>query len=91
METMIQPKIEGYRQLNDAEAVLMNEGKQIAAMVGEYVTKLQSHPHVAAGEPGQIGNDGKPFIDQRWIAIGKTELQQGFMALMRGIAQPTNF
>jgi len=27
METMIQPKITGYRQLNEAEAALMNEIK----------------------------------------------------------------
>lgn len=30
-------------------------------------------------------------LDQRWIAIGKTNLQQGFNALTRAIAQPTAF
>lgn len=29
--------------------------------------------------------------DPRWLAIGKTQLQQGFMAAIRSIAQPTTF
>ena len=30
METMIQPKVTGYRQLTEAEVALMNEGKALA-------------------------------------------------------------
>jgi len=29
--------------------------------------------------------------DKRWVAIGQTHLQQGFMAAIRSIAQPTTF
>jgi hypothetical protein len=29
--------------------------------------------------------------DQRWVAIGKTDLQKGFMALTRSIAKPGFF
>lgn len=29
--------------------------------------------------------------DQRWAAIAKTDLQKGFMALVRSVAQPTTF
>jgi hypothetical protein len=29
--------------------------------------------------------------DQRWLAIGATQLQQGFMALTRAIAKPEFF
>ena len=29
--------------------------------------------------------------DQRWIAIGKTNLQQGIMALVRSVARPDGF
>jgi len=32
-----------------------------------------------------------PGIDQRWVAIGQTNLQQGFMAAIRSIAQPSTF
>ena len=29
--------------------------------------------------------------DGRWVAIGVTHLQQGFMALTRAVAKPTGF
>lgn len=29
--------------------------------------------------------------DQRWVSIGATHLQEGFMAVMRAIAKPTTF
>jgi hypothetical protein len=29
--------------------------------------------------------------DARWVAIGATNLQQGFMALVRSVAKPTGF
>ena len=34
METMIQPKVTGYRQLSEAEVALMNEGKALAEVCG---------------------------------------------------------
>jgi hypothetical protein len=30
-------------------------------------------------------------LDQHWISIGVTDLQKGFMALVRGIAKPEFF
>lgn len=30
-------------------------------------------------------------IDMRWLSIGQTHLQQGFMAVTRSIAQPNSF
>ena len=30
-------------------------------------------------------------IDQRWLSIGRTDLQKGFMSVIRSIAQPTTF
>ena len=80
METFTQPKITGYRQLSEAEVALMNEGKALAEQVGAYIDRLRSH---ADGTP--------PLLDQRWVSIGATQLQQGFMAVIRGIAQPTTF
>jgi hypothetical protein len=35
--------------------------------------------------------EGVITLDQRWISIGATDLQRGFMAVIRGIAQPTTF
>jgi len=76
-ETFIQPKITGYRQLTEEEATLMNEGKALAESCGAYIEKLRGC--------------SDPSLDQRWISIGATQLQQGFMAVIRGIAQPTTF
>lgn len=33
--------------------------------------------------------DQLPDTDPRWLAIGKTDLQKGFMGLIRSIAKPT--
>jgi hypothetical protein len=86
----LQPKITGYRQLSDTEVALMNEGKALAEQCGEWIAKLRSHPH---GTP--FGQDASgllpPPLDHRWINIGATDLQRGFMAVTRGIAQPTTF
>lgn len=68
-------KITGYRDLTEEEIALMNEGKALSVEVGEYVEKLQGHGR----------------CDQRWVSIGKTHLQQGFMAAIRSIARPTTF
>jgi len=77
METMIQPKVTGYRQLSEPEVALMNEGKALAEQCGAWIAKLREHPDVP--------------LDQRWVSIGATDLQRGFMAVIRGIAQPTTF
>lgn len=75
METFVQPKITGYRQLHEAEAALMNEIKAEGVKLGELVAKLRA-------------TEG---LDQRWVSIGATDLQTGLMALTRGVAQPTTF
>lgn len=68
-------KIKGYRDLSQAEIDCMNEAKALAEQVGAFIEGLKN-------EPG---------LDQRWISIGATDLQRGFMAVIRGIAQPTTF
>lgn len=68
-------KIKGYRDLSQAEIDAMNEAKALAEQVGVFIEGLKS----------------KPGLDQRWVSIGATDLQRGFMAVIRGIAQPTTF
>jgi hypothetical protein len=75
METFVQPLITGYRQLNEAEAALMNEIKAEGVKIGELVEKLR-------------WTEG---LDHRWVSIGATDLQTGLMALTRSVAQPTTF
>lgn len=90
METFIQPKITGYRQLSPAETDLMNEGKALAEQCGAYIAKLRTHPQ-AKPEQAPTEAGGLQPLDQRWVSIGATDIQRGFMAVIRGIAQPTTF
>lgn len=67
--------IKGYRDLSESEIALMNEGKELAIQIGQYVDKLNSHPDT----------------DKRWVSIGRTDAQTAMMALIRSIAKPTTF
>jgi len=67
--------IKGYRDLSKEEIEMMNEGKALAESVGHFINRLKS-------------TNG---IDQRWVSIAQTQLQVGFMALTRSIAQPLTF
>lgn len=75
-------KIKGYRDLTADEIALMNEGKELAQRVGEFVEKL---------EEAGFAKSNLQVPDKRWLAIGKTDLQKGFMAVIRSIAKPTTF
>ncbi len=68
-------QIKGYRELSQEEIDTMNEIKSKGAELGELVAKLE----------------GMQSVDQRWVEIGKTDLQTGLMALTRSVAQPTFF
>lgn len=68
-------QIKGYRELSQTEIDLMNEIKSKGAELGVLVDKLEQ----------------AQSCDARWIAIGKTDLQKGLMALTRSVAQPTFF
>lgn len=68
-------QIKGYRELSQAEIDLMNEVKARGVDLGALVDALRANPN----------------LDQRWVAIGATQLQQGLMALTRAVAQPTFF
>ena len=68
-------QIKGYRDLTQAEIDAMNSVKLQAEAVGKVVEAI----------------GGMEGVDVRWVSIARTQLQQGFMALTRAIAQPTTF
>lgn len=70
------PPVSGYRDLTQNEVDLINAIKAKAAEVGALVDVLGYPEHDA---------------DKRWLAIGNTDLQKGFMALVRSVAKPTGF
>lgn len=78
-------KISGYRDLNQEEIDLMNEIKQHAELTRDLVTRVEqylltqpeTHPTVT--------------LPLRWMAEGRTDLQKGYMCLVRSVAQPGMF
>lgn len=68
-------QIKGYRDLSQSEIDAMNAVKTEATRIGFLIEELES-------------ND---MLDQRWVSIAKEDLQKGFMAAIRSIAQPTTF
>jgi len=71
--------IKGYRDLSQGEIDLMNEGKALAEQCREFCEKIDKL------------NDSSGGPDKRWLAIGRTDLQKGFMAVIRSIAKPETF
>jgi hypothetical protein len=67
--------IKGYRDLTQAEIDEMNAIKELAKAVGDRVEALM----------------GNPAHDPRWVALGRTHLQMGFMFLTRGVTKPEFF
>lgn len=75
--------IKGYRDLSAEEIALMNEAKALSEQCGALTEKLKN-----LVPPNAQSN---VTIDGRWLAIGVTDLQKGFMAVIRSIARPTTF
>lgn len=69
------PLLNGYRRLSEEEIALGNEVKRMGSYVELLIEKLTS----------------RPGIDQRAVAVARTELQTGFMWLTRAITKPTSF
>lgn len=67
--------IKGYRDLTESEIAQMNAIKGEGERLGAMIASLKS----------------SPGYDQRWVSIAQTHLQQGIMAAVRAVAQPTTF
>lgn len=80
-------KISGYRELTQQEIDLMNEAKGLEAQCLALHQKIANHLGDQALDPSDHkrleASQGK-----RWCAIARTDIETGFMALVRSIAQP---
>jgi hypothetical protein len=65
-------QIKGCRDLSQEEIDLMNKIKEVELEVGALWRLV----------------NGLDSTDKRWAAIAKTDLQTGFMALVRSVANP---
>lgn len=68
-------KITGYRDLTQAEIDGMNAIKAEGERLKFLIEELKDNPE----------------LDQRWVSIAETNLQQGIMAAVRSIAKPESF
>jgi len=68
-------KIKGYRDLSQQEVNDMNDIKAEGQRLKTVIAAMRSRKE----------------IDQRWVSIAETHLQQGIMAAVRAIAQPDSF
>ena len=66
-------KITGYRELSQDEINAMNKSKELASQAGDFIDELEKNG----------------YVDKRWLAIAKTDLQKAFMSLTRSIAKPS--
>lgn len=67
--------ITGYRDLDQTEIDLMNEGKELAETCGAWIARLEA----------------MDSLDKRFLELGKADLQKGFMLALRSIAKPETF
>lgn len=67
--------INGYRDLSQNEINMMNKIKFKGQELEVLIDELCKTDN----------------IDLRWVNIGKTNLQQGLMALVRSVAKPSTF
>lgn len=78
------------RHLVVEELSLLDEANALAQQCGDFVAKLRRQPDVLrGGRPASATEPGS--LDQQWITMGATDLQIGFMKIIRGIAQPKTF
>jgi len=62
----------GYRELDEYELSVINEIKEAENAIGDLVNRLRG---------------STLDLDLRFLAIGVTDLQKGFMALTRSVAK----
>jgi len=64
--------VSGYRPQSDKAVAIVNENKAAEERI---LRKLDS-----------LAQD--PAVDRRWLAIARTNIEQGFMAMNRAVFQP---
>lgn len=66
--------VEGYRPQSDDKIALVNHNKQLEELVLRTLDELKLKLMSS--------------VDQRWLAIGRTDIEKGFMAVNRAVFQP---
>ncbi len=72
--------VPGYQAQSDDAVTAVTLHKQMEERLLRRLDELSA----AADDPVV----GLPIVDKRWLAIARTHLEQGFMALNRAVFQP---
>ncbi|MDI1263875.1 MAG: hypothetical protein PS018_11520 [bacterium] len=76
--------VPGYRPQSDATVDLVSQNKRLEENTLRVLDDL-------ATMKGPAASNDKPSViavDQRWLAIGRTAIEQGFMAVNRAVFKP---
>jgi hypothetical protein len=89
----IKPPITGYRELSSDELALINQVKAHAEMTRDLVNRIEQFCIARDEEPLPEGHAPHSSVTapMRWASIARTDLQTGYMALVRAVAAPTTF
>jgi tryptophan synthase alpha subunit len=84
--------IKGYRDLSQQEIDLINKIKVCEALTLELIADIDGYLYLqsadaATGSQQEIKRLEKA-APKRWLSIAKTDIETGFMALVRSVAQP---
>ena len=78
-------KIVGYRELTQDDIDLMNRIKKATSDMLTLHAEVQAR--IAATPPSEHLAIAEP---EKWLEVGRTNIQIGAMALIRAVAQPTD-
>lgn len=92
-------KINGYRELSQAEIDLMNRVKAQGRALDTLIDEVRRHIATQREACRNLGTEQNVeeaarltmAEPERWAALGRTHFQEGLMALTRAVAQPENF
>lgn len=66
--------VSGYKPQNTQAVNAVNQNKAIEEKVLRILDELKGDPNLR--------------VDQRWLAVGRTHIEEGFMAINRSIFKP---
>lgn len=66
------PPIAGYQDVSARKQAIVNDNKRAEERILRVLDEMKKNPD----------------IDQRWLAIGRTDLERAFMAINRAVFQP---
>lgn len=79
--------VKSYRDLSQEEIDLINDIKRTEQIVLRLVLAVQAQVRDTINENPKLAEQAEPL---RWLAIAKTDIEKGFMALVRAVAMPVN-